>query len=118
MSDSSLTLAGSIGSGIVNGISRIILGALVDKVGFKKLAIFITLVLLLLSLTVYWAAYVPILYYICISLNYMCLGGAFSIWPVATTNVFGLKAGAEIYVWILFSPIISSVMNTIMCLYL
>ena len=35
--DSTLTWAASIGSGFVNGLSRIVLGAIVDKVGFKTL---------------------------------------------------------------------------------
>ena len=37
ISDSVLTWAASIGGGLVNGCSRLTLGALVDKYGFKKL---------------------------------------------------------------------------------
>ena len=37
ISDSTLTWAASIGSGLVNGLSRVTLGTLVDKHGFKKL---------------------------------------------------------------------------------
>lgn len=37
ISDASLTWAASLGAGLVNGTSRIVLGSLVDKYGFKKL---------------------------------------------------------------------------------
>ena len=37
ISDKLLSWAASVGSGLVNGLSRIVLGALVDKVGFKTL---------------------------------------------------------------------------------
>ena len=39
ISEKTLTWAASIGSGVVNGLSRIIMGALVDRVSFKKLLI-------------------------------------------------------------------------------
>ena len=37
ISDKLLTWAASVGSGLVNGLSRIVLGAIVDRVGFKTL---------------------------------------------------------------------------------
>ena len=37
ISDALLSWAASIGSGVVNGLSRIVLGAFVDRVGFKTL---------------------------------------------------------------------------------
>ena len=37
ISDATLTWAASIGSGIINGCSRILLGGVVDRVGFKTL---------------------------------------------------------------------------------
>lgn len=44
ISESLLTWAASIGSGFVNGASRLTLGALVDKQGFKKLFTIVMLV--------------------------------------------------------------------------
>ena len=37
ISDKTLTWASSIGAGLVNGVSRLVLGSLVDRYGFKKL---------------------------------------------------------------------------------
>ena len=44
-------------------------------------------------------------------LNYMCIGGIFAIFPVAVTNVFGLKIGPKIYVWILLGSFFGSLIN-------
>ena len=111
ISDFSLTVVASIGSGLVNGVTRLALGTIVDKVGFKKLFFAIMSIQLVLSLSVYYAAYIESIYFICIILNFFCQGGIFTIFPVATTNVFGLEVGAQAYVWILGSPIISSFAN-------
>lgn len=111
ISDKTLTWAASIGSGMVNGFSRIVLGATVDKAGFKKLFTILMSVQLVNSLVCYWAAYIPALYFICIMVNYMVIGGIFAIFPVAVTNVFGLEAGPGIYVWILLGSFFSSCIN-------
>ena len=96
---------------MVNGLSRIVLGAVVDRLGFKRLFFILMVVQLVNSLTCYWAAFIPWVYFICIMLNYMCLGGIFAIFPVAVTNVFGLDTGPQIYVWILLGSFISSLIN-------
>ena len=90
ISDTLLTWAASIGSGLVNGLSRISLGAIVDRVGFKTIFTVLMSIQLVNSLMCYWAAYIPWLYFTCIMLNYMCIGGTFAIFPVAVTNVFGI----------------------------
>jgi len=111
ISDKFLSWAASIGSGLVNGLSRIVLGALVDKVGFKTLFTILMVVQLVNALTCYWAAYIPAVYFLCVMLNYMCVGGIFAIFPVAVTNVFGLEAGPQIYVWLLLGAFVSSLVN-------
>ena len=113
ISEKTLTWAASIGSGIVNGLSRIALGALVDRVGFKKLFSILMVIQLINSLVCYWAAYWPAAYFMCVMLNYMCIGGIFAIFPVAVTNVFGLTVGPKIYVWILLGSFFGSLINLV-----
>ena len=63
------------------------------------------------SLVCYWAVYIPAIYFICVLLNYACLGGLFAIFPVAVTNVFGLEIGPKVYVWIILGSFFSSLIN-------
>ena len=118
ISDKTLTWAASIGSGLVNGLSRITLGAIADRVGFKKLFSILMFIQLINSLVCYWAAFETSLYFACVLVNYMVIGGIFAIFPVAVTNVFGLKTGPKIYVWILLGSFIAAVINLIETSYL
>ena len=106
-----LTWAASIGSGLVNGLSRVVIGAFVDKVGFKRLFMGLMIVQLGNSLVCYWAAWIPAAYFICVLLNYMVVGGMYAIFPVTVTNVFGLEIGPKIYVWILLGGTFVSLFN-------
>uniref|UniRef100_A0A7S3MI29 Major facilitator superfamily (MFS) profile domain-containing protein n=1 Tax=Favella ehrenbergii TaxID=182087 RepID=A0A7S3MI29_9SPIT len=118
ISDSVLTWAASIGAGLVNGCTRLILGSLLDKHGFKKLFAILMFCQLVVSLVCYHAVYWPWLYFLCILLNYMSLGGMFTIFPVCVQNVFGLESGPQIYVWILLGSFVASVLNTLSTIYL
>ena len=93
ISDSMLTWAASIGAGLVNGLSRITCGTLTDSLGFKKPFGFLMSASLFVSLIVYHAANYPWLYFGCILLNYMSIGGMFAIFPVCVQDVFGLEHG-------------------------
>lgn len=90
ISDKLLTWAASIGSGL-NGLSRIIFGRLVDKYSFKTLMNILMAVNLVNACVCFWAAYVPALFFICIMVNYLVLGGIYTIFPVSVTNVYGLE---------------------------
>ena len=118
ISDAVLTWAASIGAGLVNGCTRLALGALLDKQGFKKLFAVLMTSQLLVSLVCYHAVNWPWLYFICILLNYMSLGGMYTIFPVCVQNVFGLVYGPQIYVWVLLGSFCASVLNTLSTLYL
>ena len=83
ISDAVLTWAASIGAGLVNGCSRFTLGTLFDKYGFKRLFAVLMTSQLIISLICYHAVYWPWLYFICILLNYMSIGGMFAIFPVS-----------------------------------
>ena len=53
------------------------------------------------------------LYFLCIMLNYASLGGMFAIFPVAVQNIYGLKHGPQIYVWVLLGSSLASLVNTV-----
>ena len=77
----------------MNGFSRISFGTLVDKYSFRRLMGILMAIQLVNACVCYWAAYVPALFFICILVNYMVLGGLFAVFPVSVTNVFGLELG-------------------------
>ena len=118
ISDETLTWAASIGSGIVNGISRITLGALLDRHGFKKLMTILMATQLVVSLICYHAVYVPWLFFTCILLNYMSVGGLFAIFPVSVQNVFGMEFGPQIYIWVLLGSFFASLLNMLSTVWL
>jgi len=93
INESLLTWAASIGSGFVNGVTRFSMGALVDKVTFRSIFTVVMLIQLVVALGCFYAVNVPWLFFICIMLNYMSIGATFTLLPVATTNVYGLKVG-------------------------
>ena len=101
ISDTTLTWAACIGSGVVNGLARVVFGSLSDTVGFKRIFLGLAITQLVNSLVCYWAAWFPAAYVACILVNYMAMGGMYAIFPVALTNVFGLELGPRIYVWVL-----------------
>ena len=98
ISDSTLTWAASIGAGGVNGISRVCFGMLADKYSFRFLLSILMAIQLGNACVCFWAAYVPALFFICVLVNYLVLGGLFAIFPVCVTSVFGLERGPQIYV--------------------
>ena len=77
----------------MNGLSRIFFGTLVDKYSFKLLMGILMAIQLVNACVCFWAAYVPALFFICILVNYLVLGGLFAVFPVSVTNVFGLELG-------------------------
>ena len=118
ISDLTLTWAASIGAGLVNGLSRVFIGTLVDKYSFKTLMGILMTIQLVNACVCFWAAYVPALYFICILVNYGCVAGIFTVFPSSVTNVFGLELGPQIYVHILCGGFISSILNLLTSKYL
>ena len=93
ISDKTLTWAASIGAGLVNGLSRVFFGTLVDKYSFKTLMGILMTIQLVNACVCFWAAYVTAIYFFCILLNYAAIAGLFTVFPVAVNNVFGLEIG-------------------------
>ena len=111
--DQLLTWAASIGSGVVNGCSRLAIGSLMDYSNFKTIFGLLTLLQLFNALVQYWSAWSKVAYFLCVMINYLYLGGIFAIFPTAVQNVFGLKQGPQIYVFILLGSLFSSILNLI-----
>lgn len=63
------------------------------------------------SIGCYYAANVPWLFFMCIMLNYMATGATFCLLPVATTNVYGLVVGPQVYVQVIFGSFCASLLN-------
>ena len=118
ISDTLLTWAASIGAGLVNGSARLVLGELVDQYGFKKLFAILMSSQLVVSLICYHAVHWPLLYCLCILLNYMSIGGMFSIFPVSVQNVFGEEHGPQIYVWVVLGCFLASLLNAVSTIWL
>lgn len=91
MSDITLTWAASIGSGLINGLSRLIMGYLADKFKFKTLLGTLFLTWTILGATVYWVVDCYWLYFIYVLVNYFCTGGFYAIFPTAVNNTFGIN---------------------------
>ena len=95
----------------MNGASRVVFGALIDKYSFKFLFGTMMVVELAISLVVYWAAFWPPAYYACILVNYTVIGGIYTMFPVTIVRCFGQEHGPQIYVNIMFGNIVSCLVN-------
>jgi MFS family permease len=109
-----LSTAGSVGSGLVNGLTRITMGSLTDKYSFKLLFGIMMCVQLFNSLICFWAANSPGLFVLCIQMNYFSIGGLFAVFPSTVMNVFGFKHGPQVYTLVLLGSLMSSIVNLIM----
>ena len=81
ISDMTLTWAASIGAGGVNGLSKLTFGWLMDRVSFKTLFTIILSIGIVNGCVSYWAAWYPSLYFLCIMLNYVVIGGIYACFP-------------------------------------
>jgi len=78
-----MTWAASIGGGFANGSARLVFGYLIDIHSFKTLFGWLTLMALINAVLMYWTAWYAPAYFICIMINYIYLGGIFTIFPPA-----------------------------------
>ena len=90
--DGLLTWAGSL-SAIVQAVTRLSVGGLYDKFGFKKIFIPLMILNLLLSIFAYPAKEHASLFFICILLNYFVQAGLFSLFPTPAAKTFGYTYG-------------------------
>jgi len=96
-SDSTLTLAGSLGASC-NGISRIFWAPLADKLGFKRVYFVLLCIQILISGTTHFVCnFNSVMYVIWVCLSYWCLGGQFAMAPPLVVKMFGPEYGGLIY---------------------
>jgi len=112
--DMTLTWAGSIGS-IANGAARVFWGIQQDKYGFKFVynCILIMEVIVMIFLVTEIASH-TVIYFILVVIGFFCLGGHFVIFATAIIDIYGLKAGAQIYSIILVAKSGSALLMTLM----
>ena len=100
ISDRVLSLASSV-SGFLQLVTRIALGSLYDKVGFKKIFYGIMIVNTLNGILAYKYRHNEVFFVICIELTYMVFSGLYSTLPSAIYKTFGPKYGPGAYALIL-----------------
>ena len=90
------------------------MGYLYDFFGFRLLFGIIMATNLANAMICYWAVSYKALYFICIQLNFFCIGGIFALFPTPACKTFGGDIGVRIYAIILFTSVISSGFDTIL----
>ena len=66
--------------GIVNGSCRLMWGYLMDRFGFKPLMLTISFIEISIAASFYFIVKINILYFICVLLIALCIGGIFQCW--------------------------------------
>ena len=89
ISDTLMSIASSVGSGLVNGSTRIVMGTLTDFSSFKVLFGIMMVVQLCNGLVCFWAARSSTAFFFCVLFNYFSLGGLFAVFPKTVISVFG-----------------------------
>ena len=116
--DHTLTLIGSIGS-LANGGSRIFMGPLQDRIGFSTVYLLILIIeLLVCSLITTVVTMSSLLYFFFVFLAFFCLGCHFTMFPLVTLRIFGLKSGGQLSSLIYCSRGLSSIVGLYVANYL
>jgi len=100
-------------SGIVQFITRLSIGALYDKVGFRFIFAILMVVNAANAFICYHVRETMWLYIICIELNYMVLAGIFALFPAPAIKTFGPKHGAQVYSLVLLGGATVSILNLV-----
>ena len=111
INDQFMSIAAAVGSGLVNGLSRIFMGLLIDKFTFKTLFSILMIISVVNSLSCFWAGKFAPAFFVCVLLNYFVIAGIFTILPVATIKVFGNKYGPYIYVFVMLGALVADWCN-------
>jgi len=90
-------------SGVVQFATRLTVGYLYDRIGFKRIFNFLMLLNIINGLVCYQVKTNAWLYITCIELNYLVLGGMFTIMPASVIKTFGIYYGPQVYALILIS---------------
>ena len=91
-----MSLIGICGS-LVNGLSRLMWGILLDKYSFRTITTIINCMLLVGCILADYAVQNKLAYLILISVVYGCFGGNYSIYPPQTVKMLGKVLGSRVY---------------------
>lgn len=94
--DSFLSTVGTLGS-VMNGVSRLFWGSLLERLGIKKIMLINLSVQIGLSFTLRWVSSSGAVYLIYVITVYFCYGGWYAMMPATITRIFGKKIGTTIY---------------------
>jgi MFS family permease len=83
--------------GIINGSSRFLWGALLDKFGFKILMYVVTSLEIIASCTIYFTVEYDAIYIFMVLLVGACLGGNFCCISPLYTLIYGIEVGPQMY---------------------
>jgi len=100
-------------SGIVQFVTRLSIGALYDKLGFKLIFIVLMVINTANAFICYHVRKIMWLYIVCIELNYVVLAGIFALFPAPAIKTFGPKYGPQVYTLILLGAPASSILDMI-----
>lgn len=84
INDSVLTWAASIGSGFINGCTRLAVGSLHKHLGTKLILAILMIPLTVVSFTCFFAVDSTPLFFFYVLVNYFSIGGIFAALPTAT----------------------------------
>jgi len=82
--DTLITWAASIGSGLINGVTRLSVGAVHKKFGTKTIFFALMIPQTIVSFTCFLAVDYAPLYFFYVMINYYSVGGIFAVMPTAT----------------------------------
>ena len=83
--------------GIVNGSCRLMWGYLMDRFGFKPLMLTISFIEISIATSFYFIVKINILYFICVLLIALCIGGHFSMLAPLFNKVYGVAICPQTY---------------------
>ena len=113
LEDNFLTWAGSFSS-LTQVLARFTVGSLYDYLGFRLIFFILVIINITNSLICYWAVNYAWLYFMCIQLNYLFIGGVFSLFPAPASKTFGSNNGVRVYALILYSSVLASGLDTLL----
>lgn len=114
--DSSLTVAGALGS-FMNGSSRIMWASLQDYFGFRAIYMILLIIQLITAVTLYSAKDSTIVYSSLLCLSFLCEGGHFSTFPAAAVKLYGIQEGGKIFTISFFAVPLSSMLGFVLAHY-
>ena len=97
------TIAAAVIYPIFNGLGRIIMGWVSDKIGWKLSVIIMDSLQAITVFLLYFLVRTPVTLFIAMAIIAFNYGANFTVFPMATGSVFGRKNLSSNYGWVFFS---------------